>query len=48
MSVDIFPKGISPKLNAIARLEFELAYDIDVVQTIATTFPITEQISQCI
>ena len=26
MGVDTFPKGISPKVNVIARLEFELAY----------------------
>ena len=30
-SVDTFPKGISPKVNAIAQLEFELVYeDVEV------------------
>ena len=30
--VHTFPKGISPKVNAIARLKFELAYNESVVQ----------------
>ena len=38
-----FPKGISPKVNVIARLEFELAYYDVVVQYVShyatTTLP---------
>ena len=34
MGVHIFPKGICPKVNVIARLEYELAYYDSIVLTI--------------
>ena len=47
--IHIFPKGISPKVNVIARLESELAYYNVTVQHVThyTVVTLPHEISKC-